>query len=124
MTKWIRGRGYGFAVGVDGTAILIPRRVWTGRPGPMAGEAIFARLQGTEALEARRAVPAVLRAGTVSWYDPARGFGYAESAGASYYLHGSELLVPGQIPQRGDLVTFWTPGNGNGDRAAFAVIVP
>ena len=90
----------------------------------MAGEAVFVRLVGTEALEARRATPAVLRAGTVSWYDPARGFGYAESAGASYYLHGSELLVPGQIPQRGDLVTFWTPGNGNGDRAAFAVIVP
>ena len=120
----MRARGYGFGTNAEGRTFLVPGRVVVGKPSPMTGETVWARVVGEEVAEVQRQTPAVLKTGTVSWYDPARGYGYISDGSASYYLHGSELLVPGQVPQRGDLVTFWTPGTGKGDRASFAVITP
>lgn len=93
---------------------------------PLTGEAVEYELgDGTRASSVVRRDEPVHLEGTVSSYDPVKGYGFISTASGSYYLHKSEV-TGGGVPAVGSAVHFYAitgdSGSGKKPRACYVTV--
>lgn len=90
---------------------------------PLSGEEVEYELgEGTRAVSVvRMNVPLSLE-GSVSSYDPVRGYGFIATDSGQYYLHKSEV-IGGGIPSVGYRVHFYTTGDSGSSKKPRACYV-
>lgn len=129
VRRYLSEKRYGFILSEDGNEeVFFHHSVFDalGGPPPITGEAVVYTLsEGTRAASVTRDEPPVHRTGTVSSYDPVRGFGFINTVEGQCYLHKSEI-IGGVIPAVGSRVDFYTTGNsapGKSPRACYVAVL-
>lgn len=95
-------------------------------PPPITWELVEYELgEGTRAASVVRQVTPSSHVGTVSSYDPVKGYGFISTNKGQFYLHKSEV-IGGIIPTVGSRVDFFTTDNatpGKSPRACYVAVL-
>lgn len=96
-------------------------------PPPITGEVVSYELgEGTRASSVVRLETPTAHVGTVSSYDPVKGYGFISAPRGQFYLHKSEV-VGGSVPAVGSRVDFFTTSttsSGKSPRACYVAVLP
>lgn len=116
VRKFVPNGSYGFLVGPDGAEVFFHLWVFDtkGGPPPIVGERVTVEIKESPQESglpradwvSRTDVPP-LRMGSVTKFDPARGYGFVmDTGGETFYLHKSDVTGPG-VPTPGSQVRFY-----------------
>lgn len=129
VRRYLTEKRYGFILSEDGSEeVFFHLSVFDllDGPPPITNEAVeYTLSEGTRAATVTRSTSPVHRTGTVSSYDPVRGFGFINTVEGQCYLHKSEI-IGGVIPAVGSRVNFYTTGNsapGKSPRACYVAVL-
>jgi cold shock CspA family protein len=115
VRKYVPSGTYGF-LSAPGVEIFFHLWVFDtlGGPPPIVGEEVEVEIRGEQpetglprAERVVRLFAPALKTGTVTKFDPAKGYGFVtDLSGGTYYLHKSDISPP-WIPTPGSVVTFY-----------------
>lgn len=126
VRRYLPEKRYGFIL--DGEVeVFFHLSAFEGRGAipPLTGEEVEYDLsEGTRATSVFRVIAPSHLEGSVTSYDPVKGYGFITTASGQYYLHKSEV-VGGGVPAVGSGVHFYTSGSsasGKKPRACYVTV--
>ena len=129
IRRYLAEKHYGFITSEDGSEVFFHQSVFQpgdDGPPPITGESVEYSLgEGTRASGVVRLTTPTSHVGTVTSYDPVKGYGFINTTSGQYYLHKSEVLG-GVIPVVGARVDFFVTDNaspGKSPRACFVGVL-
>lgn len=130
IRRYLAEKHYGFITPAEGDAeVFFHVSVFTSDeegPPPITGEIVQYELgEGTRAASVVRQSTPCAHVGTVSSYDPVKGYGFISAPKGQFYLHKSEV-IGGLIPSVGSRVDFFTTDNsvsGKSPRACYVAVL-
>jgi CspA family cold shock protein len=132
VRRYLPEKRYGFVLSEAGDVeVFFHLSVFSGPTAvpPLTGEAVEYELEegaGTRAVSVIRCDTPLHLEGTVTSYDPVRGYGFLMTDRGGYYLHKSEV-IGGSIPAVGSVVHFYATGvsvAGKKPRACYVAVIP
>lgn len=130
IRRYLAEKRYGFIVSEGDSEVFFHLSVFVSEddgPPPITGESVEFELgEGTRASVVTRLATPFAHVGTVSSYDPVKGYGFISTAKGQFYLHKSEV-ISGAVPAAGSRVDFFTTDNtipGKSPRACYVAVLP
>lgn len=129
IRRYLTGKHYGFIACDDGSEVFFHLSTFYMEdegPPPITGERVDYEVgSDTRATRVSRVSTPMAHVGTVTSYDPVKGYGFITAPKGQFYLHKSEV-IGGLIPAVGSRVDFFTTDNtvpGKSPRACYVAVL-